>query len=906
MTDVEDADGRTVADSLKSKSDNENFDKIIAREALWIKARRDVNRGEKNSALQPQSNVARAGLALSGGGIRSATFSLGLMQAMSRHGCIVGVDYLSTVSGGSYIGSFYGALYVPTEQRFGDVMTPHAERAFIADPLGSPRGLTAVARLREFGRYLTPGGTSDLIFGTSLIARNWLAVQIVLGLIPLFFFLLLRCLAAIDTSSQDGIMHISGSSNIGYLALASWLIAVGIASGYWLSRKEAAISSRRTRLLTPVFALVSLATVWGWLALVFVNEFRRVIGLVCKATGCNVHAVDWAIPSITGPVRTELLILLAVPTCAVASYLLALLLHGKPQVPVDIANPRDRMLAAYQAEDTVRARMTRWLANANTAVAVLLVLLAVNLLGERLMHAVSEAAASWDAVRSSANQRNLWAGIMRFIGLYWPLICVLAPIALTVWANSALRRGTGPGWLARPVGQTALGFSILLLWGSVWAAMAAGISASSRSSAWLVLGVLGGIIVLQGMMYGFLNLSSLVTLYAARLKRAYVGASNPAKGGGGYDVDQPGDLVPMYTYFGADPDNPSTPGPKGLAHARPLHLINTTVAQTEAVGESHVVAYDRKGLPLHVGPAGIVSGIGRSDKTVEWRQFDGCEPLSLSEWTAISGAAASTAMGSFGSLGLSVLTMMTNVRLGYWWKQDQRDYWELPRSWRDTVPGYLFSEMTMHFDTSPRTKRRWYLTDGGHFENTGVYALLQRRLKFIVVSDNGADPDYNSDDMVRLVQRARIDLAASIIFLTEPELDAQFGDACAVRKALGEYDKLMDKASKNTRGGPYAALARIDYDDGSNGWMMLIKPRLTYEEAPELLAYQARAVGKQFPQQTTLDQFFDEEQWEAYRRLGEVVGNALFAPVDQSAIPDDRKPKWLPGEYLRCKAELPK
>jgi hypothetical protein len=898
MTAAENAEGPSVAQSLEPGCDRARLDRIISREALWIAARRRAY----SDAEDALSAGPHAGLALSGGGIRSATFSLGLMQAMSRHRCFAGIDYLSTVSGGSYIGSFFGALYVPPEQRFGEAMPADAEDAFVADPLGSPRGRAAVARLREFGRYLTPGGTSDLIFGTSLIARNWLAVQLVLGLIPLCFFLLLRCLATDSTSQQGGIMNVSGSSNIGFLALASWLIAAGLASGYWLSRKEVAIFSRRARLLTPVFFLVALATFWGWLA----AQGSRAIELVCSKASCAPEAYERAIPSIPMSDRPEFLLLLAVPTCAISFYLLALLLHGKPQLKEGATSHRDRELAAYQAEETVRARMTRWLANANTALAVLLVLLAVNLLGERLMYAFWEATDSWGKVKTTFDNRNLWAAIMRFVGLYWPMLCVLAPVSLTIWANSALRRGAGPGWLARSSGQTVLGFSILLLWGSVWAAVAAGIRASSQGAPWLVLVILGTIITLQGLMYGFLNLSSLVTLYAARLKRAYVGASNPATGGGGYDVDQPGDLVPTYTYYGTDPDNPLVPGQMSIAHARPLHLINATVAQTEAVGESQVVAYDRKGLPLHVGPAGVVSGIGRSDATVEWREFDACEQLSLSEWTAISGAAASTAMGSFGSLGLSVLTMMTNVRLGYWWKQDERDNWEWPRSWRDTVPGYLFSEMAMHFDTSPKTKRRWYLTDGGHFENTGVYALLQRRLQFIVVSDNGADPDYNSDDMVRLVQRARIDLDATITFLSVTELDAQFGDTCSVRKALGLYEQLMDKASKDSRGGPYAAMARIVYDDGTKGWLMLVKPRLTFEEAPELLAYQARAAGRQFPQQTTLDQFFDEEQWEAYRRLGEVVGDTLFAPVDESGTAAARRAKWLPGDYLRFAAELPK
>src|SRR5215510_14152631 len=50
------------------------------------------------------------GLALSGGGIRSATTNLGILQALSRMGILKYVDYLSTVSGGGYIGSCLTSL----------------------------------------------------------------------------------------------------------------------------------------------------------------------------------------------------------------------------------------------------------------------------------------------------------------------------------------------------------------------------------------------------------------------------------------------------------------------------------------------------------------------------------------------------------------------------------------------------------------------------------------------------------------------------------------------------------------------------------------------------------------------------------------------------------------------------
>src|SRR5215213_2089904 len=48
-------------------------------------------------------------LCFSGGGIRSATFGLGVVQALAKHGLLPEFDYLSTVSGGGYLGSWFSA-----------------------------------------------------------------------------------------------------------------------------------------------------------------------------------------------------------------------------------------------------------------------------------------------------------------------------------------------------------------------------------------------------------------------------------------------------------------------------------------------------------------------------------------------------------------------------------------------------------------------------------------------------------------------------------------------------------------------------------------------------------------------------------------------------------------------------
>jgi len=60
----------------------------------------------------------------------------------------------------------------------------------------------------------------------------------------------------------------------------------------------------------------------------------------------------------------------------------------------------------------------------------------------------------------------------------------------------------------------------------------------------------------------------------------------------------------------------------------------------------------------------------------------------------------------------------------------------------------------------------WYLSDGGHFDNTGVHALLRRQLDFIILADCGADPQYQFGDLENLVRKARIDFGTDIEFYT--------------------------------------------------------------------------------------------------------------------------------------------
>ena len=129
----------------------------------------------------------RVGIGLSGGGIRSATLSLGFFQGLAERKLLRHVDILSTVSGGGYFGAFFGHLVrrtVSTAEE-GVRSSPQVDairaRSVADDVLADPNS-PAVGFLRDNGRYLAPEGAGDLLAAAAVILRNWVSVLVVLTL----------------------------------------------------------------------------------------------------------------------------------------------------------------------------------------------------------------------------------------------------------------------------------------------------------------------------------------------------------------------------------------------------------------------------------------------------------------------------------------------------------------------------------------------------------------------------------------------------------------------------------------------------------------------------------------------------------------------------------------------------
>lgn len=229
--------------------------------------------------------------------------------------------------------------------------------------------------------------------------------------------------------------------------------------------------------------------------------------------------------------------------------------------------------------------------------------------------------------------------------------------------------------------------------------------------------------------------------------------------------------------------------------------------------------------------------------------------LDLGTAMAISGAAASPNMGITTVKPLVFIMTLLNIRLGYWLPNPASMLYRvsmLRRMMRPLCAGplYLFREALGEVDDQSSYIN---VSDGGHLENLGVYELLRRRCKFIIAVDAETDPDLAFHGLAKLIRYARIDMGIEIKI-----------NLSAIRK------NKEGLSQKNW------ALGEIRYAKAKNetGYLLYLKSSLSGDEKEYIRAY--RASHPDFPHESTTDQFFSEEQFEAYRELGYHIANKTF------------------------------
>src|SRR6185503_13209685 len=221
-----------------------------------------------------------------------------------------------------------------------------------------------------------------------------------------------------------------------------------------------------------------------------------------------------------------------------------------------------------------------------------------------------------------------------------------------------------------------------------------------------------------------------------------------------------------------------------------------------------------------------------------------------------SAAAFNSQMGRISiDLGPAVTFLMSalNLRLGLWVPHPRNrrrgDFW---------FPGRFF--LFELLGRSRTNKKHLHLSDGDHFENFGLYELIRRHCRYIIVSDCGADPEVAFDDLANVLRRVREDFGVEI------ELD--------VSPLHPGNDGLARQ---------HAVVGTIHYNSlrgMDKGTILFFKPALTGDEPADVLQYRTR--NQAFPHEGTSDQFYDEAQWESYRRLGEHAGHVVLRFLERT------------------------
>lgn len=355
------------------------------------------------------------------------------------------------------------------------------------------------------------------------------------------------------------------------------------------------------------------------------------------------------------------------------------------------------------------------------------------------------------------------------------------------------------------------------------------------------------------------NATSLHRLYRDRLSKAFLFDPNPHR------RDERDDL---YAY---EPE---------------LHTLDTTLCPYPIVntalniqGSRHANKRGRNADFFDFTPRAVGSEATGYVETSELAADDVAPDLGSA--MAISGAAVSSNMGVQTVRALSLTLALLNLRLGFWMRNPriaacQPPWYRRLLSWFVDRPiVFLFREMFSQLDENSSVI---YLTDGGHLENLGVYALMKRKCKVVIAIDGEADRQMRFPSLLALERYARIDLGATMSLPWEP-----------IRDHAQKIDKAFEQAEKDgtpipCHVGPHCAAAEIKFsrNEDETAILLYVKASVSGDEEDYILDYKRR--NPAFPHETTNDQFFSEEQLEVYRALGFHIVKGLLTGAEPFVV----------------------
>jgi hypothetical protein len=212
--------------------------------------------------------------------------------------------------------------------------------------------------------------------------------------------------------------------------------------------------------------------------------------------------------------------------------------------------------------------------------------------------------------------------------------------------------------------------------------------------------------------------------------------------------------------------------------------------------------------------------------------------LDLGTAIAVSGAAVAPNMGTATNRALVFVMTLLNVRTGYWLPNPSQVTSRI--KFTGVGPVFMMREL---FGLLDEHSRYVNVSDGGHVENLGLYELLRRRCKYIIVCDSEADKDMTFNGLAKVMQYSRIDAS----------VDVEINLSGLRMNNLGLCEC-------------HYAMGTIHYGDEETGVLIYLKASLCKGESEDIREYRIRRPT--FPHESTREQFFNEGQFEAYRALG--------------------------------------
>jgi Patatin-like phospholipase len=874
-------------------------------------------------------------LCLSGGGIRSATFNLGVLQGLARSGLLGSFDYLSSVSGGGYIASWL-RTWMHREGTAAVLAQLGATKAAGSPLWSEPK---PIASLREYSNYLTPQlglFSGDTWSAAAIILRNlmlnWLVIVplLVLGVgIPLLFLLVVKSpgleppwnqytlraalivelIASISVYYHRRFVKQPGVPQARFILLC--VLPVGLAAGLlstaalnlgFETHDAGAIYSKAQRSDLWRFSLVWCIVIpligWG------LNELgsllrpaagaaaglgrdraaprQRVVSVIFEMLALTVSGAvaAWLLVAITESWFTTLYqapafyVIFVLPTL-LGVYLIARTLF------VALASLGDGVMGHVRPESSDDADREWWARLSGWVLLIIVswtvvtsVCLFGNYLPERFGGEIS---------------KTIKAGVAALGGVTGLIAALAGKSANTPATPDADSKEESPlhkwllaaaapvfvvcviilmSWIASEFGEIATGAPILFKWPSP-------LSRDPQVAWWtcwcyfFVLAALAVFAVIAGRVVN-VNRFSLHGMYRNRLVRAYLGASNARRRPDPFTGFSSADNPRLHeVWHDADP---------AIAATRPLPIINATLNLVQ--GGDNLAWQERKAASFSMTP--FYCGNWREGYRPS-REYGGYNGISVGTAVAISGAAANPNMGFSSSPALGFLMAVFNVRLGAWLGntngRGQRTF-RFPGPRQAIMP--MFAEI---FGLTNSHRRYVNLSDGGHFDNLGLYEVVLRRCRHILVSDAGQDGSFAFEDLGNAIRKIRIDMGIPIEF---------------------EHRIKILPNSPETKG-LYCAQAIIRYsavdgtDSAHDGSLVYFKPTLRGRGLPipaDVYSYARK--HSEFPHESTKDQWFSESQFESYRALGlhavtQVSGGIASSDFDKFLV--------NVGDYLHKKED---